>query len=134
MSHFHDPGASSQNSGNVLGSRPSVRHTRLFRERESGNAMKCILGTPNLVWEVDPSASAYDRSRAPRGNAGSRKGVADERGYDDGAAMRAAVTAEAEARLRDEAVAARAAPAAAALREAGSAGGAGGTVRPSWWG
>eukprot|EP00971_Amphidinium_carterae_P029123 572838-Amphidinium_carterae.1 len=41
MSSFrHDPRAPSQNVGNVIGTRPCIRQSELFRQRESGNAMK----------------------------------------------------------------------------------------------
>ena len=42
----------SQNVGNVLGSRSSVRQSKLFRIRESGNTMKELLGVSHLAWNI----------------------------------------------------------------------------------
>ena len=39
--------------GNRLGSRPVVRQSKIYRELESGNQMKGLLGRDNLAW--DPS-------------------------------------------------------------------------------
>lgn len=87
MSHSHDPSAPTQNSGNALGARPSVRHTRNFREKESGNAMKAILGTPHLAWDTDPRASSLHAGpdkrpgrahSGARGDAAPRRSVAHE--------------------------------------------------------
>ena len=42
-SHYHQQGGT-QNQGNVLGSRSCVRQSKLFRQYESGNSMKGLLG------------------------------------------------------------------------------------------
>lgn len=48
----HVPGASTEN-GNVLGTRPVVRQSRLYREKESGNAMKAAMGHDTLKWDTE---------------------------------------------------------------------------------
>lgn len=48
----HIPGASTEN-GNVLGTRPVVRQSRLYREKESGNAMKAAMGHDSLQWDTE---------------------------------------------------------------------------------
>ena len=58
-SHCHDARAGSQNLGNSLGDRSCVRQSRTFREYESGNTMKGLLGTPNLRWDVRHKQGAY---------------------------------------------------------------------------
>ncbi|CAE8626581.1 unnamed protein product [Polarella glacialis] len=59
MSHLHDSSCASQNQGNSLGSRSCVRQSKYFRQYESGNAMKGILGTPNLAWDPHKKEGAY---------------------------------------------------------------------------
>lgn len=59
MSHFHDAFSPSQNVGNVLGSRPCVRQTALYRQHESGNNMKDLLGMGHLAWDRDPNAGRH---------------------------------------------------------------------------
>ena len=62
MSHFHHGGGNSyggangnggQNTGNMIGTRSSVRQSKLFRERESGNEMKGLLGNGDLNWDTN---------------------------------------------------------------------------------
>eukprot|EP00971_Amphidinium_carterae_P341352 6480113-Amphidinium_carterae.1 len=65
MSHKHDPNAPSQNVGNVLGIRPCVRQTELYRQHESGNAMKEIFGQSHLEWRSEVRASREHRSGLP---------------------------------------------------------------------
>ena len=57
-SHHHNPGGS-QNQGNSLGDRSSVRQSKLYRVHESGNVMKGLVGTPHLAWRVDQKEGAY---------------------------------------------------------------------------
>lgn len=52
-SHRHDVNAATQNQGNTLGDRPCVRQSRYFRQYESGNAVKGLLGCSHLEWSVD---------------------------------------------------------------------------------
>jgi len=59
MSHWHDSRSASQNVGNHLGSRSCVRQSRLYREYESGNATKALLGQNNLIWETKKKQGAY---------------------------------------------------------------------------
>ena len=47
-----------QNQGNVVGDRPCVRQSRLFRQHDSGNAMKDLMGT-GVKWDVNQQQGAY---------------------------------------------------------------------------
>ena len=58
-SHHHDPSAATQNVGNVIGTRSSVRQSRLYRRHESGNTMKGVLGLGTRTWEIDRKEGAY---------------------------------------------------------------------------
>ena len=58
-SHHHDGRFGSQNLGNAIGTKSCVRQSRHFREYESGNSMKGLLGTPNLAWDVHKKQGAY---------------------------------------------------------------------------
>lgn len=55
----HDSSASTQNVGNVIGNRSSVRQSKLYRVHESGNIMKSILGKGSLSWDVNRQQGAY---------------------------------------------------------------------------
>lgn len=57
--HSHDSTAGTQNQGNSLGDRSSVRQSRLYRVHESGNDVKAILGSSNLCWNPDIKEGAY---------------------------------------------------------------------------
>ena len=57
--HWHDPSAATQNQGNQLGSRPCVRQSQLFRQNESGNTMKSLLGSSHLRWDTRHTQGAY---------------------------------------------------------------------------
>lgn len=57
--HRHDNGVASQNLGNTLGSRSCVRQSKLYRQYESGNDVKDILGTSHLCWRTDQKEGAY---------------------------------------------------------------------------
>merc|ERR1719230_303913 len=46
-------------SGNKLGSRPVVRQSKIYRERESGNAMKSLLGHDNLAWDASQQQGVF---------------------------------------------------------------------------
>jgi hypothetical protein len=48
-----------QNQGNMLGDRPCVRQSKLYRERESGNAAKEIMGQGSLAWDTNKQEGAY---------------------------------------------------------------------------
>lgn len=56
---YHDPGSASQNVGNHIGTRSSVRQSKLFRMYESGNATKALLGQQGLQWNVEEKEGAY---------------------------------------------------------------------------
>ena len=58
--HWHDPTAATQNQGNQLGSRPCVRQSQLFRQNESGNTMKSLLGSSPPQWDTKHTQGAYD--------------------------------------------------------------------------
>eukprot|EP00944_MAST-04C_sp_MAST-4C-sp1_P001347 g1347.t1 len=49
-----------QNLNNMLTRRPSVRQSRLFREKESGNTMKNLLGQSHLNWDVTKTQGAFN--------------------------------------------------------------------------
>lgn len=59
--HRHDAAVAqgSIERGIVLGDWSSVRHSRHFRQYESGNAIKAILGTPHLQWSTDKTDGAF---------------------------------------------------------------------------
>ena len=57
--HHHNPTAGTQNQGNSLGDRSSVRQSRLYRQYESGNDVKGLLGTGHLQWRLDQTEGAY---------------------------------------------------------------------------
>jgi hypothetical protein len=50
----------SQNVGNELSDRPCVRQTRLYRQHESGNAIKELMGQGQLLWDVDHCQGVWD--------------------------------------------------------------------------
>ena len=60
MSHHHDPSAGTQNQGNSLGARSCVRQSKLYRQYESGNDVKHIMGTPHLQWNPNKKEGAYE--------------------------------------------------------------------------
>ena len=47
---MHDGRYANQNLGNRLGARPSVRLSETYRLRESGNAIKELMGSTDLMW------------------------------------------------------------------------------------
>lgn len=59
QSATHDASSGSQNTGNHIGTRSTVRQTKLFRMYESGNAVKGILGQDCLQWDVSRKQGAY---------------------------------------------------------------------------
>ena len=59
MSSHWNSGSGSQNVGNVIGTKSSIRQSRLFREYESGNAVKGLLGQSSLQWNVNKKEGAY---------------------------------------------------------------------------
>lgn len=69
-SHFHNPAAATQNCGNVLGSRPSVRISQFYLRDNSGDAIKAIIEhqEPDApaqqsqpIQIVDPGGSGFCR-------------------------------------------------------------------------
>lgn len=48
-----------QNQGNVIGDRPCVRQSKLFRQHDSGNAMKDLMGHGDMKWDVNQQQGAY---------------------------------------------------------------------------
>ena len=58
--HAHDPAAGGLEVGNMLGDRSCVRQSRSFREYESGNNVKGLLGTGHLAWDVHKKQGAYE--------------------------------------------------------------------------
>mmetsp|Transcript_75369 Transcript_75369/g.87588 ORF Transcript_75369/g.87588 Transcript_75369/m.87588 type:complete len:128 (+) Transcript_75369:46-429(+) len=62
--HMHLGGPHmTQNQGNVLGDRPCVRQSRLYREQVGGNAMKDIMGQTSLKWDTNRTQGAYEGGR-----------------------------------------------------------------------
>jgi len=59
MSMHHDASAPSQNQGNSLGTRPVIRQSKYFRQYESGNATKSLLGVGHLAWNEDKVEGAF---------------------------------------------------------------------------
>ncbi|KAJ1383256.1 hypothetical protein B484DRAFT_411188, partial [Ochromonadaceae sp. CCMP2298] len=53
MSHRHDSNAGTQNQGNALGDRSCVRQSKLYRQYESGNGVKAIMGVDHLAWDAN---------------------------------------------------------------------------------
>ena len=53
-------GDSSIERNNVLGERSCVRQSRYFREYESGNNVKALLGTENLCWSTAKKEGVFD--------------------------------------------------------------------------
>jgi len=52
-------GGGTQNQGNILGDRSCVRQSKLYRQHESGNTMKELMGHDTLAWKVDSKEGAY---------------------------------------------------------------------------
>ena len=50
----------SQNNGNIIGDKSTVRQSKLFRMYESGNEVKSILGQDCLRWDVTKKQGAYE--------------------------------------------------------------------------
>jgi len=46
-------------NGNRLGNRPVVRQSKIYRENESGNAMKGLLGQSNLAWDASQQQGVF---------------------------------------------------------------------------
>lgn len=58
-----------QNQGNVLGDRPCVRQSKLFRQHDAGNAMKDLMGQSHLSWKTNVQEGAYAGMRVYDHNA-----------------------------------------------------------------
>jgi hypothetical protein len=52
-----------QNQGNVLGDRPCVRQSKLYRHHDGGNSMKELLGQDALKWDTTRTQGAYEGGR-----------------------------------------------------------------------
>eukprot|EP00284_Hemiselmis_tepida_P016850 CAMPEP_0174930920 /NCGR_PEP_ID=MMETSP1355-20121228/31584_1 /TAXON_ID=464990 /ORGANISM="Hemiselmis tepida, Strain CCMP443" /LENGTH=104 /DNA_ID=CAMNT_0016177239 /DNA_START=55 /DNA_END=366 /DNA_ORIENTATION=+ len=70
--HWHDSRAGGQNVGNHIGDRSSVRQSKLYRQYESGNQIKDLLGQGCLKWDENKKQGAYsgpvfDHNRAQAG-------------------------------------------------------------------
>ena len=46
-------------SGNSLSNKPVVRQSKLYREKESGNAMKALFGQDHLSWKTDEQEGVF---------------------------------------------------------------------------
>jgi hypothetical protein len=58
--HSHNSNAGTQNQGNSLGDRSSVRQSKLYRMYESGNGVKDVLGASHLAWDPNQKQGAYE--------------------------------------------------------------------------
>ena len=56
---YHDAAADSIERGNALGERSSVRQSRYFRQYESGNNVKALLGTGHLQWDTEKKEGVF---------------------------------------------------------------------------
>jgi hypothetical protein len=58
---YHNSSDGCQNTGNHIGSRPTVRQSKLFRTHESGNAMKDLLGNGggHMKWDANRMQGGY---------------------------------------------------------------------------
>ncbi|KPA76002.1 hypothetical protein ABB37_08150 [Leptomonas pyrrhocoris] len=72
--HTNDPNLT-QNQGNMLGDRPCVRQSRLYREGCSGNAMKELMGQPELAWKTDQTEGCYGGGNVYDHNSADHKAV-----------------------------------------------------------
>lgn len=57
-----------QNQGNVLGDRPCVRQSKLYREHVGGNAMKEMFGQDSLKWSTTQQQGVYAGKAVWNGN------------------------------------------------------------------
>ena len=59
--HNSNGGSHTQNQGNTLGNRACIRQSKLFRQYESGNTMKDMLGcgSNNLNWNINKTEGVY---------------------------------------------------------------------------
>jgi hypothetical protein len=62
VSAYHSASGASQNVGNMIGTKSTVRQSKFFRMYESGNNVKSILGNDNLSWDVNKKQGAYKGS------------------------------------------------------------------------
>ena len=46
-------------AGNKLGSRPVVRQSKIYRQNESGNAMKALMGHDDLSWDTEKQQGVF---------------------------------------------------------------------------
>jgi hypothetical protein len=56
---YADAASDQQNIGNTLGDRSCVRQSKYFRQYESGNGMKSLLGSSNLGWSTTEKEGAF---------------------------------------------------------------------------
>lgn len=56
---FGSPGMGIE-SNNRLGNRPVVRQSKIYRQNESGNAMKSLFGQDNLAWDPDQQQGVFE--------------------------------------------------------------------------
>lgn len=80
--HTNDPNLT-QNQGNMLGDRPCVRQSRLYREGCSGNAMKELMGQSELSWKTDQTEGCYGGGRVYDHNTEDNKAARNGVGYNN---------------------------------------------------
>lgn len=80
---MNDPGLT-QNQGNVLGDRPCVRQSKLYREQVGGNDMKALLGQEHLQWDTTQTQGCYSGGSVYDHNTSNHIAVKKEAGQNEG--------------------------------------------------
>lgn len=62
------------NQGNVLGDRPCVRQSQLYRQHCGGNEMKALLGNDTLAWDTKKTEGCYAGHKAYQFNGSAQDG------------------------------------------------------------
>lgn len=89
---YHDPNAVTQNQGNMIGMRPTIRQTLNFRQHESGNSVKALLGHESGHLQRNTGLSSqssgqYETSSSSYGSpANQSKGITNNRALGRGSA------------------------------------------------
>jgi len=76
--HHHDARFGGQNLGNSIGNRSCVRQSKTFRQYESGNTMKGLLGTSHLGWDVNKKQGAYSGAVYDAATDGAARGASQQ--------------------------------------------------------
>ena len=57
-------------TGNKLGARPCIRQSQLYREQNGGNAVKDLLGQPEIMWDTQQQEGVFRGMAVHRVDAG----------------------------------------------------------------